>query len=258
MSSSHTRFIQGATPSSLARAEEGGPITVTYNDAEGEKTEEFDTVLFAIGRYAVTAGLDLANAGVVAESNGKFKVNEQEQTNVANIYAVGDVLFGRLELTPVAIKTGQLLAKRLAGVSTEVMDYDGVPTTVFTPLEYGCVGLTEEEANQRYGEENIDIFHTKFKPLEWELDKKAGSFKSKRMGYTKVIVHLADNNRVVGFHICAPNAGEITQGVAIGYKCGMTKEQMDSVVGIHPTCAEDCIGLDKTKRTDPDATKTGC
>ena len=100
--------------------------------------------MFAIGRYAVTAGLNLANAGVQAESNGKFRVNEQEQTNVPNIYAVGDVLHGRLELTPVAIKTGSLLAARLAGRSSELMDYEGVATTVFTPLEYGTVGLTEE------------------------------------------------------------------------------------------------------------------
>ena len=78
------------------------------------------------------------------------------------------------------------------------------------------------------------------------------------MAYTKVLVNRADNNRVVGFHICSPNAGEITQGVAIGYKCGMTKEQMDSVVGIHPTCAEDCIGLTITKEENPDAEKTGC
>ena len=115
-----------------------------------------------------------------------------------------------------------LLARRLAGISTEIMDYEGVPTTVFTPLEYGAVGLTEQEAIERFGDENIDAFHTKFKPLEWELNKKAAN--GKRTGYCKVIVNKLDNNRVVGFHICAPNAGEITQGVAIGYKCGMTKE----------------------------------
>ena len=78
MTNHHTKFIQSATPTSLSRAEEGGPITVTYNSPEGEQTETFDTVLFAIGRYAVTEGLNLANAGVVAESNGKFRVNEQE------------------------------------------------------------------------------------------------------------------------------------------------------------------------------------
>ena len=78
------------------------------------------------------------------------------------------------------------------------------------------------------------------------------------MAYTKVLVNKADNDRVVGFHMAAPNAGEITQGVAFGLKCGMTKEQMDSVVGIHPTVAEDCIGLHETKEKNPDATKTGC
>ena len=76
MAAYHTKFIKGATPKSLTRAEEGGPITVTWQDGEGEKSDSYDTVLFAIGRYAVTAGLNLANAGVVAESNGKFRVNE--------------------------------------------------------------------------------------------------------------------------------------------------------------------------------------
>lgn len=78
MADYHTKFINGATPSKLERAEEGGPVTVTYKDAEGEKTETYDTVLFAMGRYAITGGLDLANAGVEAQSNGKFIVNEQE------------------------------------------------------------------------------------------------------------------------------------------------------------------------------------
>jgi thioredoxin reductase (NADPH) len=72
------------------------------------------------------------------------------------------------------------------------------------------------------------------------------------------LVNKTDSNRVVGFHVCAPNAGEITQGVAIGYKMGMTKEQMDSVVGIHPTAAEEVVGLHLTKEENPDATKTGC
>ena len=125
-----------------------------------------------------------------------------------NIYAVGDVLYGRLELTPVAIKTGALLAKRFAGVSAALMDYDSVPTTVFTPLEYGTVGLTEEQAKEKFGAENIATYHTKFKPLEWSVDKLAAE--GRRTSYTKVLVNKADSNRVVGFHVCAPNAGEIT------------------------------------------------
>lgn len=135
------------------------------------------------------------------------------------------------------------------------MDYEAVPTTVFTPLEYGTVGLTEEQAKERFGADNISTFHTKFQPLEWAFDKMITE--GKRTAYTKVLVNKSDD-KVVGFHICAPNAGEITQGVAIGFKMGMTKAQMDSVVGIHPTCAEDCIGLSLTKEENPDATKTGC
>ena len=172
-----------------------------------------------------------------------------------HIYAVGDVLHGRLELTPVAIKTGSLLAARLAGRGTEIMNHEHVPTTVFTPLEYGTVGLTEEQAKERFGEANIATYHTRFQPLEWAFDKMITE--GKRTAYTKVLVNKQDD-LVVGFHVCAPNAGEITQGVAIGFKCGMTKTILDSVVGIHPTCAEDCLGLDKTKEEFPDATKTGC
>lgn len=166
------------------------------------------------------------------------------------------MLHGRLELTPVAIKAGALLANRLCGAGTELMDYEAVPTTVFTPLEYGTIGLTEEQAKERHGADNIATYHTRYKPLEWAVDKLITE--GRRTCYVKVLVNRADSNRVVGFHICSPNAGEITQGVAIGFKMGMTKEQMDSVVGIHPTSAEDCIGLDATKEEDPDATKTGC
>lgn len=123
--------------------------------------------MFAVGRYAITKGLSLENAGVVCEKNGKFKVNDQEQTNVPNIYAVGDVIYGQLELTPVAIKAGLLLSKRLFAGQTEKMDYVNVPTTVFTPIEYGCCGLSEVDAIQKYGNENISTYHTTFQPLEW-------------------------------------------------------------------------------------------
>lgn len=156
------------------------------------------------------------------EKNGKFIVNQYEQTNVPHIFAIGDVQNGRLELTPSAIKAGMLLSQRLFGGSNELMDYVNVPTTVFTPLEYGCCGLSEVDAKAKYGEENIATYHTKFTPLEWQYDKTVAE--GNRTSYTKVIVNKADSNRVVGFHICAPNAGEITQGIGIGFKCNFTKE----------------------------------
>jgi len=255
MADHHTKFIRGATPAKLERPEgPDGKIHVTYNHEGEEKVEEYDTVLFAMGRYALTAGLNLAAAGVTAEKNGKFKVNDEEQTNVENIYAIGDVIYGQLELTPVAIKAGKLLSNRLFAGGTEKMDYVGVPTTVFTPLEYGCCGLTEEEAQTQYGPENISTYHVQFEPLEWQYNKmRPDSAKC----YVKTLIHKADG-LVVGFHICAPNAGEIVQGIGIAMKCGVTKEQLDSCVGIHPTIAEDAIGLSQTKEENPDADKGGC
>lgn len=237
----HTKFIRGAVPVKMEKPDPNGQILVTFKDGEGEKQESYDTVLFAIGRYADTAKLNCAGAGLTMESNGKFKVDEGERTNVANIYAIGDVSYGKMELTPTAIKAGKMLAKRLYAGATEMMNYELVPTTVFTPIEYGTVGLTEVDAQARFGPENIATYHTKFTPLEWCYDKTAAE--GKRTAYVKVLVNKADSNRVVGFHMCAPNAGEITQGVGIGFKCGMTKEHLDSVVGIHPTVAEEMVLL---------------
>lgn len=167
MQDHHTKFVREAVPTKLERADPNGPIKVTYLQKGEEKTAEYDTVLFAIGRYAITAGLNLEAAGVVAEKNGKLKVDDCEQTNVPNIYGIGDVLYGQLELTPVAIKAGMLLAKRLFAGGTEKMDYVNVPTTVFSPLEYGSVGYSEMDAQAKFGAENISCYHIAFQPLEW-------------------------------------------------------------------------------------------
>jgi len=89
-----------------------------------------------------------------------LKVNDTEQTNIENIYAIGDVIHGKLELTPVAIRAGKLLSHRLFGGSYEKMDYINVPTTVFTPIEYGSVGYGEDDAKQKFGADNIRTYHT--------------------------------------------------------------------------------------------------
>lgn len=182
-----TKFIKNSTPSKLEKVD-SGKIKVTWAQGKdkAEKSEEFDTVLFAIGRYAFTEGISMGNAGVLCEKNGKFKVNEKEQTNVDHIYAIGDVQDGRLELTPTAIKAGILLTKRLYGCNeTQLMDYTNVPTTVFTPLEYGTVGLSEEESREAY-KGDLKIFHVHFKPLEWALNYEHADKDHK--GYVKVCV----------------------------------------------------------------------
>lgn len=172
MALGHTKFIRGAQPTKLEKKDPNGRITAFWKTDDGvEHSDEFNTVMFAIGRYAVTAGIDCDKVGLKVEKNGKFKVNAHEQTNVEHIYAIGDVQDGRLELTPTAIKAGHLLASRLFKGETDLMDYTNVPTTVFTPIEYGTVGLTEEDAKLRYGADNIATYHTEFKPLEWSYNK---------------------------------------------------------------------------------------
>jgi thioredoxin reductase (NADPH) len=141
-----TKFIRGTVPTKIEKPDPNGKTIVTY-EVDGQTIQaEYDTVLFAIGRYALTKELNLDKVGIRVESNGKIKVSDTEQTEVSHIYAIGDVIYGKLELTPVAIKAGKLLAYRLFGGATEKMDYINVPTTVFTPLEYGSCGYSEEEA----------------------------------------------------------------------------------------------------------------
>ncbi|KAL3914914.1 MAG: hypothetical protein SGPRY_007452 [Prymnesium sp.] len=214
--------------------------------------------------------------------NGKIPV-QSEQTNVPHIYAIGDVIDGDklsppsnlTELTPVAIQVslesaaivsrtschpysssaqaGKLLARRLYGGDTLQMDYTNVPTTVYTPLEYGCVGMTEDAAETTFGKENVEVYHSYFKPLEWTIPHKGDN-----ACYVKLICHIADKERVIGLHICGPNAGEMTQGFAVAMKCGATKSDFDNTVGIHPTTAEEFTTMDVTKRSGDNPEKSGC
>uniref|UniRef100_A0AAQ4QBR5 thioredoxin-disulfide reductase (NADPH) n=1 Tax=Gasterosteus aculeatus aculeatus TaxID=481459 RepID=A0AAQ4QBR5_GASAC len=176
--------------------------------------------------------------------NGKIPVNDEEQTNVPHVYAIGDILEGKWELTPVAIQAGKLLARRLYKGATLKCDYVNVPTTVFTPLEYGSCGLSEERATELYGEDHIEVYHSLFWPLEFTVPGRDNN-----RCYAKLICNKLDNDRVIGFHYLGPNAGEVTQGFGVAMKCGATKEQLDGTIGIHPTCAEVFTTLDVTKRS---------
>lgn len=248
------KFIRPATPLKIEKLD-SGKLKVTFANADtgAESSEEYDTVFTATGRTADTAKLNLTAAGVKTDKDGKIPC-VGEQTNVPHIYAIGDVVSGAPELTPVAIAAGKLLANRLYGGSSNGMDYEKIPTTVFTPLEYGCIGLSEETALARYGEENIEVYHSSFSPLEWAVVER----RPENACYAKLIIHKADNNRVVGFHILGPNAGEVTQGWAAAMRLGATYETFTQTVGIHPTVAEEFTTLSIAKSSGEDAGKAGC
>jgi thioredoxin reductase (NADPH) len=248
------KFIRPAVPTRVEKLDSGKKKVYFKRDgAAAEESEEFDTVMFAVGRNAETTKIGLEKAGVILDKTSGKVPAVNERTNVPHIYAIGDVLKDRLELTPVAIQAGRLLARRLYGGSKLLMDYRNVPTTVFTPLEYGACGFSEEDAVKHYGEANIEVYHSFYKPLEWTIPKREDN-----KCYVKIVCHTGDSHRVLGFHVLGPNAGEITQGWALGLKMRATKADFESVVGIHPTTSEEFTTLRITKRSGENAMKKGC
>uniref|UniRef100_A0A8C2MIH9 thioredoxin-disulfide reductase (NADPH) n=1 Tax=Cricetulus griseus TaxID=10029 RepID=A0A8C2MIH9_CRIGR len=255
MESHGTRFLKGCVPSLIQKLPTG-QLQVTWEDhASGkEDTGTFDTVLWAIGRVPETRNLNLEKAGVnVNPENQKIVVDAQEATSVPHIFAIGDVAEGRPELTPTAIKAGKLLAQRLFGKSSALMNYSNVPTTVFTPLEYGCVGLSEEEAVALHGQEHVEVYHAYYKPLEFTVTDRDAS-----QCYIKMVCLREPPQLVLGLHFLGPNAGEVTQGFALGIKCGASYAQVMQTVGIHPTCSEEVVKLHISKRSGLEPTVTGC
>ncbi|OAF72171.1 GRase [Intoshia linei] len=214
-------------------------------------TEEYDTVLFAIGRYPLTQQLDLEKLGIQLK-NG-FIVDKNETTAVNNIFAIGDVLYQKPQLTPVAIKAGQLLVDRMFTKSKTITNYNIIPTTVFTPIEYGFIGLSEEDAISKYGQEDIEVYHTHFTPLEWAIVEN-----NENKCYCKLICIKSQNEKIIGFHYLGPNAGEVTQGYAVAMTVGVTKSHFDETIGIHPTCSEILLSLTVTKSSGKNFAKSGC
>lgn len=203
-----------------------GTLTATLSDGT---VMEADAILMAIGRTPKTANLGLEEVGVALSDKGAIKVNDDFQTNVPSIYALGDVI-DRVALTPVAIAEGMVFAHNNYGQGGRAMDYRDIATAVFSQPPVGTIGLTEAEAHEKYGE--IDVYKSDFRPMKHTL---SGSDERSLM---KLIVDR-ESDRVVGLHMVGPDAGEIAQGFGVAFKAGATKADFDDTVGIHPTAAEE-------------------
>jgi glutathione reductase (NADPH) len=200
---------------------------------------EADCILFATGRRPNTANLGLAELGVAMTENGAIRVNDDYQSSVPSIYAIGDVT-DRLKLTPVAIAEAMALSRALFGGAPARMEYHNVPTCVFSNPNCARVGLNEDDARSRYGA--IDVYRSEFTPLRHSLTGR------RERALIKLLVARTDG-RVVGAHMVGPEAGEIIQGIAIAMKAGATKNIFDATIGIHPTAAEEFVTL-RTPRRD--------
>jgi glutathione reductase (NADPH) len=194
---------------------------------------EADAVMFATGRSPATSGLGLEEAGVALDSRGAVSVDEYSTSRVPSIHAVGDVT-NRLALTPVAIREGAALATTLFGGRRVAVDHHGVPHAVFSQPPVGTVGLSETAALAAFGK--VEVYATTFRPLKHTL-----SGRTERT-LVKLVVDAA-SQRVVGAHMVGPDAPEIIQGIAIAVKAGLTKDDLDATVAIHPTAAEEFVTL---------------
>ncbi|MFW1676235.1 glutathione-disulfide reductase [Pontibacter sp. JAM-7] len=200
--------------------------------ANGEQLTT-DLVMYATGRKPKVQGLGLEGLGIAQAPNGAIVVNDQFQTSVSSVYAIGDVI-DRMQLTPVALAEGTALVKSLYGDNPQQVDYELIPTAVFCQPNIGTVGLTEEQARERYAK--IEVYRSNFRAMKHTL---SGSEERTLM---KLLVD-AESRRVVGVHMVGAEAGEIIQGIAIALKAGATKEVFDATIGIHPTSAEEFVTM---------------
>jgi len=222
--------------------EEEGTKTVTLNN--GEVISGVDTVLMATGRSPLVEPLNLPSAGVKQKDDGSGYIvtDELSQTNVDNIYALGDVC-GDVELTPMAIAAGRRLADRLFGgpaLEGVKVSYDNVPTVVFSHPPIGTIGVTEKQAVEKYGEENVKVYKSKFANLyygPWQVeadDKPKTAMK---------LVCAGSNELVVGLHAIGMGVDEMVQGFGIAMKMGATKADFDACIAIHPTASEEFVTM---------------
>jgi glutathione reductase (NADPH) len=192
-----------------------------------------DTVMYATGRRPLTDNLGLQAAGVELNDNGAIKINERYQTNIDSIFAIGDVT-DRINLTPVALAEGMSFAWDNFSDGNKEVDYEFVPSAVFSQPNLASVGYTESQAREKFGK--VTIYLSSFTALKHTI---SGSDEKTLM---KLIVEDV-TDKVIGVHMVGPDAGETIQGIAIALKAGATKSIFDRTIGIHPTAAEEFVTM---------------
>lgn len=201
----------------------------------GESISGLNSVIWAIGREPNTQALDLNAAGVKTDARGYVPTDKFQNTNVANIYAVGDMTPSPA-LTPVAIGAGRRLADRLfGGMVNRHMDYSSIPTVIFSHPPIGTVGLTEGQAREIHGD-SVKVYQTRFTPM---LD----AFSTHPSKTAMKLITVGEHEKIVGLHVIGNGADEMLQGFAVAIKMGATKQDFDDTVAIHPTSAEELVTM---------------
>ncbi|WP_025267182.1 glutathione-disulfide reductase [Bibersteinia trehalosi] len=211
-----------------------GSVTVKLEDGRSQTVE---TLIWAIGREPATDVINLDVTGVETNARGYIKVDKFQNTNVPNIYAVGDIIEGGIELTPVAVAAGRRLSERLFNNKpNEHLDYNLVPTVIFSHPPIGTVGLTEPQAIEQYGAENVKVYKSSFTAMYTAVTQHRQPCKMK-------LVCVGEDEKVVGLHGIGFGVDEMIQGFAVAIKMGATKADFDNTVAIHPTGSEEFVTM---------------
>lgn len=220
----------GITPTEIKKS--SGGLIVTFDDGSKIGT---DMVFMGTGRKPHTVGLGLEKAGVETDKNGAVIVDAYSKTSVDNIYAVGDVT-DRVNLTPVAIREGMAFIDTVFKGNPRAYDHSNIASAVFTRPPVGVVGLTEEQAKEEFGEDNIKVYTTNFRPMKnILLGKEVRCFMK--------LITEGENERVIGIHLVGDDTPEIIQALGITVKAGLTKADFDATCAVHPTLAEEIVTL---------------
>lgn len=213
---------------------EDGSLTIELEDGQSQTV---DCLIWAVGREPATDVINLEVTGVETNSIGKVKVDKFQNTNVEGIYAVGDIIENSIDLTPVAVAAGRRLSERLFNNKpNEHLDYNLVPTVIFTHPPIGTVGLSEMQAIEQYGEEDVKCYTSTFTPMYSAVTQH-------RQKCTMKLVCLGEEEKIIGLHGIGFGVDEMIQGFAVAIKMGATKADFDNTVAIHPTGAEEFVTM---------------
>ena len=232
METAGIEFLEKSEPERIGRGDNGLLKVTSLN---GTEHTGYDLLLWAVGRVPASAGLGLEQLGVELDDRGHVVVDRFQNTTCEGLYAVGDVT-GKVPLTPVAIAAGRLLADRLFGGRRDAaLDYDNIPTVVFSYPPIGTVGLTERAARRRY-EDDIAVHNSRFSSLFYAMT-------AHHPKTTMKLVTQASTGKVLGIHAIGRNVDEMIQGFAVAMRMGATKADFDRTVAIHPTGAEEFVTM---------------
>lgn len=221
-----------AIPEAVIKNADGSLTLQLENGSE----QTVDCLVWAIGREPANDGLNAEAAGVALDEKGYIMVDKFHNTNVSGIYAVGDNT-GAVELTPVAVAAGRRLSERLFNHKPdEHLDYSNIPTVVFSHPPIGTIGLTEPQAREQYGDEEVKIYSSSFTAMYTAVTQHRQPCRMK-------LVCVGKEEKIVGLHGIGYGMDEILQGFAVAVKMGATKKDFDNTVAIHPTSAEEFVTM---------------